>query len=65
MEEKRNTEFESSRRVVAGDTWHGTCQLSISLGQDCIAKEVKYMQASLGMVDVTRDCPDLSFDGRC
>ena len=50
---------------MAGNTWHGACQLSISLGQDCIAKEVKYMQASLGMVDVTHDCPDLTFDGSC
>ena len=43
MEGRKNTEFEASRRVVAGNTWHGTCQLSISLGQNCIAKEVKYM----------------------
>ena len=50
---------------MAGDTWHGTCQLSIRLGQDCIAKEVEYMQASLGMINVTHDGPDLSLNGRC
>jgi hypothetical protein len=51
--------------VVAGSTWHGSCQLIISFRQDCIAKEVKYVQASLGLVDVTDDRADLSLDGRC